>query len=131
MKKLLRVFSIAIFILIVSQTLTAQTTAQTANPAEAGEISESEEEAENLSDSVKPKRKIFNLNLGVEASGYTRDGVAPGAVLNLSFSIFPGFMLGIEGGYHNSFSESGLQTIEAGQGQRTLLMPSVRKQNLS
>jgi hypothetical protein len=60
----------------------------------------------------KTPEKRFHLGLGIEATGYSREGIAPGATASAGFSFMPVLMAGITVGYFNNLG--GLSTMEAG-----------------
>jgi hypothetical protein len=60
----------------------------------------------------KAPAKRFHFGLGIEATGYSRDGLAPGATVSAGFSFMSVLLAGITIGYFNNFD--GLSTIEAG-----------------
>ncbi|GHV79638.1 hypothetical protein AGMMS49944_14290 [Spirochaetia bacterium] len=56
--------------------------------------------------------KRFQFGVGIGVTGYSREGIAPGAALSASFSFIPALSAGITVGYFNNIK--GLSTIEAG-----------------
>jgi hypothetical protein len=56
--------------------------------------------------------KKFHFGLGVGVTGYSREGVAPGATVSASFSFIPALLAGITAGCFSNIE--GLSTVEAG-----------------
>jgi hypothetical protein len=52
----------------------------------------------------------FRFGFGIEAAGYSRQGIAPGAIVSAGFSFMPVLLAGITIGYFNNFG--GLSTME-------------------
>ncbi|GHT95557.1 hypothetical protein FACS1894141_4380 [Spirochaetia bacterium] len=61
---------------------------------------------------IRTPVKRFQLGVGIGVTGYSREGIAPGAALSASFSFIPALSAGITVGYFNNIK--GLSTIEAG-----------------